>query len=191
MKKGKTLSLFIITAALLSLVLIATVNSNYIYAQNEKFKAKLKGENEVPPITSSATGKAKFKVKDDVITTKINITGITDVTMAHIHAGKEGQNGEPVVDLLKTGNESKSGNWKIIQGEITASDLQGAMAGKTLQDLKTAMGNEETYVNVHTSGHPDGEIRGQIKVSGGNATSGIQNNTDTQTKSDIVTPTSE
>jgi hypothetical protein len=191
MKKGKTLSLFIITAALLSLVLIATVNSNYIYAQNEKFKAKLKGENEVPPITSSATGKAKFKVKDDVITTKINITGITDVTMAHIHAGKEGQNGEPVVDLLKTGNESKSGNWNIIQGEITASDLQGAMAGKTLQDLKTAMGNEETYVNVHTSGHPDGEIRGQIKVSGGNATSGIQNNTDTQTKSDIVTPTSE
>jgi hypothetical protein len=111
--------------------------------------------------------------------------------MAHIHAGKEGQNGEPVVDLLKTGNESKSGNWNIIQGEITASDLQGAMAGKTLQDLKTAMGNEETYVNVHTSGHPDGEIRGQIKVSGGNATSGIQNNTDTQTKSDIVTPTSE
>ena len=191
MKKGKTLSLFIITAALLSLVLIATVNSNYIYAQNEKFKAKLKGENEVPPVTSSATGKAKFKVKDDVITSKINITGITDVTMAHIHAGKEGQNGEPVVDLLKTGNESKSGNWNIIQGEITASDLQGAMAGKTLQDLKTAMGNEETYVNVHTSGHPDGEIRGQIKVSGGNATSGIQNNTDTQTKSDIVTPTSE
>jgi len=43
------------------------------------------------------------------------------------------------------------------------------MAGKTLQDLKTAI-NEETYVNVHTSGHPDGEIRGQIKVSGGNAT---------------------
>ena len=191
MKKGKTLSLFVITAALLSLVLIATVNSNYIYAQNEKFKAKLKGENEVPPVTSSATGKAKFKVKDDVITSKINITGITDVTMAHIHAGKEGQNGEPVVDLLKTGNVSKSGNWNIIQGEITASDLQGAMAGKTLQDLKTAMGNEETYVNVHTSGHPDGEIRGQIKVSGGNATSGIQNNTDTQTKSAIVTPTSQ
>jgi hypothetical protein len=90
--------------------------------------------------------------------------------MAHIHAGKEGQNGEPVVDLLKTGNESKSGDWNIIQGEITASDLQDAMAGKTLQDLKTAMGYEETYVNVHTRSHPDGEIRGQIKVSGGNAT---------------------
>jgi hypothetical protein len=56
MKKGKTLSLFVITAALLSLVLIATVNSNYIYAQNEKFKAKLKGENEVPPVNSKSKG---------------------------------------------------------------------------------------------------------------------------------------
>jgi len=32
------------------------------------------------------------------------------------------------------------------------------------------MGNEETYVNIQTSDNPDGEIRGQIKVSGGNAT---------------------
>lgn len=191
MKKGKTLSLFVITVALLSLVLIATVNSNYIYAQNEKFKAQLKGKNEVPPVTTTASGKAKFKVKDDTITSNINITGITDVTMAHIHAGIKGQNGDPVVDLLKTGNQNKTEGGIIIKGQIKASDLQGAMAGKTLQDLKTAMGNEETYVNVHSSGHPDGEIRGQIKVSGGNATSGVQNNTDTQTKSAIVTPTSE
>jgi hypothetical protein len=31
------------------------------------------------------------------------------------------------------------------------------------------MGTNETYVNIHTSDHPDGEIRGQIKVKG-NAT---------------------
>jgi len=44
------------------------------------------------------------------------------------------------------------------------------LAGKTLQGLQTAMGSEETYVNIHTSEDPDGEIRGQIKVSGANAT---------------------
>jgi CHRD domain len=177
MKKGKTLSLFVITAALLSLVLIATVNSNYIYAQNEKFKAKLKGENEVPPVNSTASGKAKFKVKDDVITSKINVTGITDVTAAHIYTGNKGENGESIVDLLKSGNQSETQGRIIIKGEITPSDLQGAMAGKTLKDLQTAMGTEETYVNVHTSEHPDGEIRGQIKVSGGNATeTGLKGN---------------
>jgi hypothetical protein len=178
MKKGKTLSLFVITAALLSLVFITTVNSNFTYAQNEKFKAKLKGENEVPPVTSAATGKAKFKVKDDVITSNINFTGITDVTAAHIHAGIKGQNGEPVVDLLKTGSPNKTEGRIIIKGNISSSDLQGPMAGKTLQDLQTAMGSEQTYVNIHTSEHPDGEIRGQIKVSGGNATeTGLKGNT--------------
>ena len=170
MKTTKTVSLLVITAALLSLMFIATVNTNYIFAQNVKFKAKLNGDNEAPPVTTVATGKAKFKVKDDGITANINITGITDITMAHIHQGKEGQNGDPIVDLLKSGKQNKTDGGIIITGKITASDLQGSMAGKTLQDLQTAMGNQETYVNVHTSDHPDGEIRGQIKVSGGNAT---------------------
>jgi len=170
MAKNKSVGLIVITATLLSLMFAATLNSNFTYAQNEKFKAKLKGENEVPPVTSAATGKAKFKVKDDVITSNINVTGITDVTAAHIHAGIKGQNGEPVVDLLKTGSPNKTEGRVIIKGNISSSDLQGPMAGKTLQDLQTAMGSEETYVNIHTSEHPDGEIRGQIKVSGANAT---------------------
>ena len=171
MSSNKSMSLIIIAAALFSLLVVANTQSNFIYAQNEKFKAKLKGESEVPPVTSAATGKAKFKVNDDTITSNINITGITDVTMAHIHAGIKGQNGEPVVDLLKTGNQNKTEGGIIIKGQIKVSDLQGPMAGKTLQDLQTAMGDEKAYVNIHTSKNPNGEIRGQIKVSGGNATS--------------------
>lgn len=170
MPNQKNLSLILIIVTIFSLLFIAAVNSNFTYAQNEKFKAKLKGESEVPPVNSSATGKAKFKVKDDVITTNINVTGLSDITAAQIYAGAEGQNGEPVVDLLKTGNQSNSGERIIIKGEITASDLQGPISGKTLQDLQTAMGTEKTYVNIQTSENPDGEIRGQIKVSGSNAT---------------------
>ncbi|HEX9320215.1 MAG TPA: CHRD domain-containing protein [Nitrososphaeraceae archaeon] len=45
------------------------------------------------------------------------------------------------------------------------------MKGKSLTDLKTAMANGDTYVNVHTKNHPDGEIRGQIKLKGANITS--------------------
>jgi hypothetical protein len=170
MSKTKTLRLFVITASLLSLMFIAMVNSNLIYAQNEVFKAKLKGENEVPAVTTSATGNGKFRVKGDIITSNINITGITNVTGAHIHAGLIGQNGEPVVDLLKTGKQIKTDGGVIIKGKIAASNLQGPMAGKTLQNLTTAMSNKTVYVDIHTSDHPNGEIRAQIKVCACNAT---------------------
>jgi len=170
MLNQKNLSLILVSATLFSLMFVAAVNSNFTFAQNEKFKAKLKGESEVPPVNSSATGKAKFKVKDGVITINVNVTGLKDITAAQIYAGAKGQNGEPVVDLLKAGKQNNAGERIIVKGEITASDLQGPISGKTLQDLQTAMGNEETYVNIQTSDNPDGEIRGQIKVSGGNAT---------------------
>jgi hypothetical protein len=50
-----------------------------------------------------------------------------------------------------------------IRGNITDSSLTGPMAGKTLADLISAINNGDTYVNVHTQTHPDGEIRGQIQ----------------------------
>ena len=170
MLNQKNLSLILVSATLFSLMFVAAVNSNFTFAQNEKFKAKLKGESEVPPVNSSATGKAKFKVKDGVITINVNVTGLKDITAAQIYAGAKGQNGEPVVDLLKAGKQNNAGERIIVKGEITASDLQGAMSGKTLQDFQTALGSEKTYVNIQTSDNPDGEIRGQIKVSGSNAT---------------------
>ncbi|MEP6576507.1 MAG: CHRD domain-containing protein, partial [Nitrososphaerota archaeon] len=101
-----------------------------------------------------------FKTKSDMLTWKANITGITDATGAHIHQGKTGENGDPIVDLLKVSKQSNSPAGVTMRGNITASSLQGPMKGKTLEDLKTAMGNGDTYVNVHTADHPDGMIRG-------------------------------
>ena len=36
------------------------------------------------------------------------------------------------------------------------------MQGKTLDDLAAAIEKGDTYVNVHTTAHQDGEIRGQL-----------------------------
>jgi hypothetical protein len=167
MLNSKSLSLILIAGAILSLI-AANTGFNFVYAQS-KFRAKLDANNEVPPVNSTAEGVATFKVKDDTIKSKINITGISDVTMAHIHAGKKGENGDPIVDLLKTGDKSKTATGVMIEGNFTASDLQGPMKGKALTDLQSAMATEDTYVNIHTPQHPDGEIRGQIEIKG-NAT---------------------
>ena len=40
------------------------------------------------------------------------------------------------------------------------------MSGKRLIDLTKSMELGETYVNVHSEEHPNGEIRGQIKEGG-------------------------
>jgi len=184
MSHNKSLYLIILASALFSLIVVTGLNWNFTYAQSEKFKAKLKGDNEVPPVSSTATGKAKFKVKDDYITSKINITGITDVTAAHIHEGNKGENGQPIVDLLKTSNQTKTQDGVIIQGKIAASELEGSMAGKALTDLQSAMATEGTYVNIHTSDHTDGEIRGQIMVSGNATQTSSMNATSTTTETE-------
>ena len=105
-----------------------------------------------------------------MMTWKMNVTGITDPTGAHIHQGKIGENGDIVVDLLKVSKHSDTAQGAIMRGNVTDSSLTGPMAGQTLADLQTAMTNGDTYVNVQTEDQPDGEIRGQVKVKGDNAT---------------------
>ena len=48
------------------------------------------------------------------------------------------------------------------------------MKGKPLSALQSAMGTNETYVNIKTKDHPDGEIRGQIKPKGSPSPSSTQ-----------------
>jgi hypothetical protein len=49
------------------------------------------------------------------------------------------------------------------KGVITASKLVGPLQGKTIEDLVDDIRAGKAYVNVHTKGHPDGEIRGTIE----------------------------
>ena len=160
MQNNKTLYLAIITGALFSLLLISSISSNYVYAQ--KFRAKLDADNLVPPVDSPAEGVANFKVKDESIKSKINITGITDVSGAQIVMGKIGQDGDPIVDLLKTGEKTERSDGVAIKGNFTASDFGGSMQGKGLSDLQSAMTANQTYVNIMTIAHPDGELSGLI-----------------------------
>ena len=159
--------IIVLGAALASLVITATNSS---YAQNENYRAKLDGNKEVPPVKTTSEGVINFKTKGDMLTWKINVTGISDATGVHIHKGKIGENGEAVVDLLKVSKHSDNPKGMIMRGNVTDSSLTGPMAGQTLADLQTAMTNGDTYVNVHTQDHPDGEIRGQVKLKGSNAT---------------------
>jgi hypothetical protein len=170
---SKTTMFFIVAS--LSLITIALTSITYLsYATTvfavhhegkQKFTAQLSGDQQVPPIQTSASGMAWFKPMQDSVWFEVNVTNIQGVTMAHIHSGKQGENGPPVVPLYKTETPSGEMSGILAKGNITADTFQGPMAGKQITDLLTAMQNGETYVNIHTQQNPDGEIRGQIMIS--------------------------
>jgi CHRD domain-containing protein len=159
----------VVAAALVSLILVATATTQS-YAQNEKYRAKLDGNNEVPPVNATSEGVINFKTKSGMMTWKMNVTGINDATAANIHQGKVGEKGDIIVDLMKVSKHKDTAKGMLMRGNVTDASLTGAMAGKTLADLQTAIANGDTYVNLATSDHPDGEIRGQVKLKGSNAT---------------------
>ena len=168
MSQKRTMWMIVLAVALGSLLITTATRS---YAQNEKYRAKLDGNNEVPAVNSTAEGVINFKTRNDMLTWKMNVTGTNDATGLNIHKGKAGEKGEIVVDLMKVSKHSDNPKGMTMRGNVTDSSLTGSMAGQTIADLKTAMANGDTYVNLKTQDHPDGQMRGQIKLKGDNATS--------------------
>lgn len=147
------------TAPVLMALALATAAS----AQTVVLTTTLSGANEVPPNTSPATGSATMTI--DVSTRNyslaINFTGLTaGMTIAHIHRGAVGVNGPILVWLdgmqpagspgvtpfIPAGSTSFSGT---LNGTFPAADLNNLLAGST-------------YINIHTSAFPGGEIRGNL-----------------------------
>lgn len=130
------------------------------------FGAFLTGSEEVPPVDAQGVGAATFQLSDDGKTLhfKLNVSTIEGVVAAHIHKGAFGENGPVVVPLMPDQDPSGTESGLLAEGMLTASDLTGELAGKTLLDLIKLMENNMAYVNIHTQQFPAGELRGQVSV---------------------------
>ncbi len=132
------------------------------------FRAHLSGDQEVPAVETDATGQAIFNLSKDGMTLsyKLIVANIENVRMAHIHLAAAGSIGGVVVWLYPSGAPpvliEGITNGILAQGEITADNLTGSLAGQTLKDLIENMKSGNAYVNVHTVAFGGGEIRGQI-----------------------------
>lgn len=141
-------------------------------ATPETFMAKLTGAQEVPPVKTTATGVAIFKLSPDgnSLHCQLKVTDLKDLTMAHIHLGQAGKNGKVVVWLYPLSGPPpalKPGSFTgvLAEGTVTAKNLAGPLKGKPLSALVKDFKAGKAYVNVHTVAHPEGEIRGQIGPS--------------------------
>jgi CHRD domain len=133
----------------------------------EKFSATLAGANEVPAVTSTATGSATFEVlSDTAIAFQISVAGLTGATQGHIHTGASGATGSVLVWLLPANGTAVQTPSPTLTGVISVGTIaQSWLRGTTpitFDSLKKLMRNRTAYVNLHTATNGGGEIRGQI-----------------------------
>ena len=120
------------------------------------FSADLSGSEEVPAVESDAKGVATFA--NGSLEFLVVTMGLENVTQSHIHVGDAGENG-PVAAFLFGPSPGTTQDGILAEG--IHEDDSDLVVG-TLDDLIDVLRGGYAYVNVHTTGVPSGEIRGQI-----------------------------
>lgn len=168
--------------------LIAVSASVVVVSQNFKqLKALLTGYEEVPSVSTVASGEFRARISNDnsAIEYELSYTDLEgDVTQAHIHFGQVGVNGaievwlcanNPPITNAPAGTQACPAPPATITGTIVAADVtgqptptppgvnfgQGIQPGE-FEELLRAIRAGRTYVNVHTTKFPGGEVRSQI-----------------------------
>jgi len=127
-----------------------------------EFEALLSGTNEVPAVSTPATGSATISIQGAQIVYQVDVQDIENVLFSHIHIAPEGENGPVRLNLC--GTDDTPGCSTIDTGTLV-SDSNAVTTGTpaiTFDSLVSAIRAGNAYVNVHTTANPGGEIRGQI-----------------------------
>ncbi|HEY7167252.1 MAG TPA: CHRD domain-containing protein [Candidatus Binatia bacterium] len=116
--------------------------------KGEQVKVNLTGEEEVPPVKTSATGSGTITIAaDKSVSGSVTTKGI-EGTAAHIHDGAPDKNGPVIIPLTKGSDNT---TWSVPAGaKLTDAQYEAFKAGNL-------------YVNVHSAAHKGGEIRAQLK----------------------------
>ncbi|KAA3604270.1 MAG: CHRD domain-containing protein [Planctomycetota bacterium] len=117
-------------------------------ASPKTFAATIDGGQEVPPVSTAASGVATFTLNSDgSLQYEVSVASMSGIA-CHIHAGDIGSSGPILFDL--SGGPTL---WSGTTVPLTADEFSELQMGRL-------------YVNVHSNNHPAGEIRGQILSTG-------------------------
>lgn len=89
---------------------------------------------------------AALKLTEGQFCYELSVGNIAAATAAHIHEGKAGADGPPVITISVTGTKNET---------CIAADT------KLLEQIADNPG--DYYVNVHNAAHPAGAVRGQLQ----------------------------
>ncbi|MBO6525323.1 MAG: CHRD domain-containing protein [Balneolaceae bacterium] len=120
---------------------------------SEVYEILLSGSNEVPPITSQAYGKVTAVFNGTHLVLDGEFEGLSgDFTGAHLHFGQSGQAGGVEVAV------SPNINGDMTSGTFADFDTSYALTPDQISKLHS----RALYLNIHSSAHPGGELRGQV-----------------------------
>ena len=139
-------------------------------------KEKLTGYEEFPALSTPGHGQFRASINKSAKEIRYQLTyGDTEtaVTQSHIHFENRTNNGPIVVFLCSNLGNGPAGTQACpaaggtISGTIKPENVGGGAAAQGLaagefDELVRAIRAGATYVNVHTTGRPGGEIRAQL-----------------------------
>lgn len=146
-------------------------------AQSGTLAANLTGYEEVPAISSRASGTFTGTLSEDETSIDYTLSWnqklTSDVTQAHLHFAQAGVNGGIVVFLCTNLGNGPIGTQACpvgageVSGSFDAMDMSGSASSKGIDagqfgKLVRALKAGALYANVHTTGFVGGEIRGQV-----------------------------
>jgi CHRD domain len=166
-----SVSLLLLGGLVFSTFALATHASNGSSngSSHEELRAGLNGFQQVPSILSNGRGTFTATINKGSISYTLTYSGLSSTaTVSHIHFAQRGVNSVPFVFLCGGGGKPACPpDGGTVTGTITAADIlaipdQGLAAGDFAGAVR-AIESGNTYVNVHTTLFPAGEIRGQIQ----------------------------
>jgi hypothetical protein len=147
-------------------------------ARSEPIQAMLSGWEEVPSVSTVATGEFRGTISADAqfIDYEFTYSGLQGtVTQAHIHVARRMANGSIVIWLCQTTtNPGPEGTAMCTPGSgsftgtitsanvLAGSNASQQLTANDLAEVIAAIRAGATYANVHTTLSTGGEIRGQI-----------------------------
>jgi len=175
-RRARLIAAVVMVGAVLAAV--ATSSAATARGGQSEFREQLTGYEETP-LALSTTGNGQIRLhidhRRDEISYRLSYFRLEgDVTQAHIHFGAPAQTGGISVFLCTNLGNGPAGTQPCpdppatISGTIRPGDVlgpagQGIGAGE-FDELVDAIRAGATYVNVHSTLHPVGEIRGQLET---------------------------
>lgn len=131
----------------------------------ELFKARLSGDQEVPPVATETSGRFEVHLNNDgTAEYTLRIESGIRVTQAHFHCGAAGANGPVIVFLagFHAPGWDVDGKW-VSNATITNTNIVNTSCGTTLAEIFENARLGGVYVNAHSVSNPAGIVRGQLE----------------------------